>query len=112
MFRHNLGVTMIADPDKVDDVAVALQIENTRQARSRAGSIPSSNSLLLALAHVHARLYGIWGERDPFAFPHLAERARLLQRPQRDVDFHIGGAGHWTPYEAAEAVNRVLLEIV
>jgi len=113
VFRHNLGAMMIADPDKVDDLAVDTQIENVGRARLRAGPIPSSDSLLLALAHVRARLYGVWGERDPFAFPCLAERAETLRCFQRDIDFRvIGGAGHWTPYEAADAVNAALLEFV
>ncbi|MEO9189354.1 MAG: alpha/beta fold hydrolase [Acetobacteraceae bacterium] len=113
VFRHNVGAMMIGDPDKVDDLAVDVQIENLRRARLRAGAVPSSDSLLLALADVRARLYGVWGERDPFAFPHIAERAETLRRFQRDIDFRvIGGAGHWTPYEAADAINAALLEFV
>lgn len=113
VFRHNLGAMMIADPDKVDDLAVDVQIDNVGRARLRAGAIPSSDSLLLALARVRARLYGIWGERDAFVFPHVAERADVLRRFQRDIDFRtIPGAGHWTPYEAADAVNAALLEFV
>ena len=43
----------------------------------------------------------------------LAERAETLGRFQRDIDFRvIGGAGHWTPYEAADAINAALLEFV
>ncbi|MGA9867454.1 MAG: alpha/beta hydrolase [Acetobacteraceae bacterium] len=113
VFRHNVGEMMIGDPDKVDDLAVDLQMENILRARLRAGSIPASDALLLALPHVRARLYGIWGERDPFAFPHVAQRAETLRRFQRDIDFRtIPRAGHWTPYEAADAVNAALLEFM
>lgn len=111
--RHNLCALMIRDPAKADDLAIDIQIENIRNARLRAGNIPASDSLLRALPAVRARLYGIWGERDAFTFPHVAARADLLRRFQPDIDFRIiKGAGHWTPYEAPEAVDAALVEML
>lgn len=111
--RHNLATLMFGDADKVDDLAVSTQIENIRQARLRAGGIPASDALLRALPQVQARLYGIWGERDAFAVPYVRDRAEILRRFQPDAGFRIiAGAGHWTPYEAPEAVNAALMDIV
>jgi pimeloyl-ACP methyl ester carboxylesterase len=89
--RHNLAALMIADPGKVDDVAVAIQIENVRHARLRAGGIPASDVLLRVLPRVRARLYGIWGELDAFARPNIAARAEVLRRFQPGLDFRIIG---------------------
>lgn len=112
--RHNLAAVMIADPAKVDDLAVWTQVENVRRARLRAGDIPASSVLAEVLPQVSARVFGIWGERDAFAQPRVAARAEVLrQRCGGEVTFRtIPGAGHWTPYEAAGAVNGILLGAV
>jgi pimeloyl-ACP methyl ester carboxylesterase len=104
---------MIADPARVDALAVELQIANVARTRLRAGHVPPSDALLRALPLVRARLSGIWGERDAMAAPHIAEREALLRRFQPGLDFRvIPGAGHWTPYEAPEAVTAALLEML
>ena len=108
--RHNLAALMLADPARVDALAVHLQLENARRARVRAGGIPASDALLRALPRVPAKLSGIWGERGAMAQP-VRKREEILRRFQPDLDFRvIPGAGHWTPYEAAEAVHAALLE--
>lgn len=110
--RHNLGELMIADPGKVDDLAVYLQITNARRARIRAGSIPDSDALVKVLPAVTARIHGIWGSRDAMSYPYIAERGGLLRRFQPDMDFRtIEGAGHWVPFEAADAVNTAIPEM-
>jgi pimeloyl-ACP methyl ester carboxylesterase len=60
---------------------------------------------------VRARVVGVWGDRDVYAAPYLAERRATLADWHPDVDFRvIEGAGHWANYEAADRVNAVLLE--
>lgn len=109
--RHNLAVLMFGDPARIDRLAVHVQMDNVRTARGRAGGFPASDSLRQVLPRVTARLFGIWGERDAFA-PYLAEREALLRLMHPELRFDIiAGAGHWTPYEAADSVNRMLLEM-
>ena len=111
--RHNLAILMFGDPGRVDDLAVHVQRENIRQARVRAGGFPASEALREALPRVGARLSGIWGERDAFAAPYLAERVALLHRVQPGSDVRIlPGAGHWTQYEATDEVNTMLMEML
>lgn len=111
--RHNLGVLMIADPAKVDDLAVHLQIENARRSRTKSGRIPESDSLLQALPAVRARICGLWGGRDAMALPFLDRREAVLRRFRPDLDFRIvPGAGHWAPYEAPEAVNAAFRDML
>lgn len=110
--RHNLAALMLANPERVDDLAVYLQIGNLRQARTRAGGFPTSDSLLQALPSVRARIHGIWGESDVMAAPHIEERKATLGRFQPDLDFRIvTSVGHWTSYEASETVNAALMEM-
>ncbi len=109
--RYNLGQLMIADPDKVDELAVYLQSQNSPRARFRTRRLARSDALARALPEVTARLDGIWGERDATARPHLDERARILRSFQTKARFAVvPGAGHWVQYEAADRFNALIAE--
>ena len=111
MHRHNLNQLMIADPDKIDELALYLQKTNHARARMRSRRFSRSNALIEALPHVTARLDGIWGERDATAYPHLDERARVLRGFQPNARFAVvPRAGHWVQYEAADQFNPLLAE--
>ncbi len=112
--RHNLAALMIADPARIDELAIYIQAQNAPRGRvrSRRFSRGGADTLARVLPQVTARLAGIWGERDATAFPHLDERARVLRAVQPDARFEvIAGAGHWVPYEAAERFNPLLAEL-
>ena len=109
--RYNLNQLMIADPDRIDELALYLQKTNHARARMRSRRFSRSGALIEALPQVKARLDGIWGERDATAYPHLDERARLLRSIQPAARFAIvPGAGHWVQFEAAEQFNPILAE--
>lgn len=110
--RHNLAALMIADPGKVDDLAVHLQIENVRRARIKAGTIPDTDTLLQVLPRVTAHIYGMWGGSDAMTVPHVPDHEAVLRRFQPDLEFFtVETAGHWATYECADAVNAALLSI-
>lgn len=110
---ENLRRLMFADPEAVDDLAVHVQAENVRLSRFKAGSIPTSDVLQRALPSVKARLAGIWGAGDAFTSPHVEERRELLASFCPALDFRVvDGAGHWVIYEASEAVNSALLDML
>jgi len=109
---HNLGALMIADPAKIDELAVYIQSHNAPRGRVKSRRFSRADTLARALPLVKARLDGIWGERDATAYPHLDERARVLRSFQPGARFEvIAGAGHWVQYEAAERFNPILAEI-
>ncbi len=109
--RYNLNQLMIADPGKIDELALYLQKTNHARARMRSRRFSRSDALVRALPHISARLDGIWGERDATAYPHLDERAAILRRVQPNARFAVvSGAGHWVQYEAAERFNALLAE--
>ena len=110
--RRNLGALMIADPAKIDELAVYIQSHNAPRGRVKSRRFSRADTLARALPLVKARLDGIWGERDATAYPHLDERARVLRSFQPGARFEvIAGAGHWVQYEAAERFNPLLAEI-
>jgi pimeloyl-ACP methyl ester carboxylesterase len=110
--RHNLGVLMIADKGKIDDLAVYIQYKNAPRGRVRSRRFSRTDTLIQALPRVTAQLSGIWGGRDAGAYPYLDERKRVLDEIQPGLRFEIiPGAGHWVAYEAADRFNPVLAEI-
>jgi pimeloyl-ACP methyl ester carboxylesterase len=110
--RQNLGILMIHDRAKVDDLAIYMQERNAVRSRVRGKHIVKTSSLAQCLPDVKARLAGIWGEHDVTSPSDLVtERLRQFQ-PQAEVEI-VPGAGHWVQYEAAAVFNRqlpVLLE--
>ncbi|MGE3784257.1 MAG: alpha/beta fold hydrolase, partial [Alphaproteobacteria bacterium] len=109
--RYNLNQLMIADPDRIDELALYLQKTNHARARMRSRRFSRSGALIEALPRVTARLDGIWGERDATAYPHLDDRARLLRGIPPGARFAVvPGAGHWVQFEAADRFNPILAE--
>ena len=109
--RYNLNQLMIADPGKIDELALYLQKTNHARARMRSRRFSRSGALAEALPRISARLDGIWGERDATAYPHLDARAAVLRQVQPKARFAVvPGAGHWVQYEAAERFNELLAE--
>ena len=109
--RYNLNQLMIADPDKIDELALYLQKTNHARARTRSRRFSRSGALVEALPHVKARLDGIWGERDATAYPHVEERKQTLRSVQPTARFAVvPGAGHWVQYEAADRFNELIAE--
>ncbi len=111
--RINLNRLMIADPAKIDALALEIQEWNTRHSRLKTPTLSRSGALPRALEQVRVPVNGIWGERDAPANPRAPERVATLRklRPEADVRL-IPGAGHWVAYEAPEQFHAILLEML
>jgi len=110
--RHNLAALMIADPGKIDELAVFIQMRNAPRGRIKSRRFSRADTLARALPLIQARIDGIWGERDATAYPHLDYRARALRNIQPGARFEvIPAAGHWVQYEAADRFNPLLADI-
>jgi 2-hydroxy-6-oxonona-2,4-dienedioate hydrolase len=108
--RNNLAVMMFHDSTKIDALAVSLQTENTRRAVADAASYFPSRPLGM-LARIEAPVTAIAGEFDCFSQPDIAAQEIALKQARPDACLHvIPRAGHWVMYEAAEAVNALLLQ--
>ncbi|HYU13239.1 MAG TPA: alpha/beta hydrolase [Stellaceae bacterium] len=67
-------------------------------------------ALALRPARIRVPVRVIWGDRDRFLDPGLAE-AGLALCGQGEV-FHFPGASHWVQHEEADEVNRLLTEFL
>ena len=111
--RRNLGILMFADKANIDELAVHIHMQNLPRARVRSRRMALSDTLLRVLPDVVAPLNGIWGEHDTTLPPNIAERENQLRAIQPGLDFRvIDGAGHWVMYEAADAFNAALLDVL
>lgn len=111
--RANLAKLMIFDPDKIDDLAVFLQDENTRRARVRSRNIAWSDSLARILPSVSARLGAIWGDHDTTAIPFLQEKLDQLETLRPGLYLEVFPlTGHWAQWEAAALMNDRLRRFV
>lgn len=105
--RRNLERLMLAEPTRVDALALRLHYENLRRARLRSRKIARTQPLAPVLERSHCRRHGIWGARDVTIHPDLASIREAFGRPGDTFDV-LEGTGHWAAYEAPEAFNRLL----
>jgi pimeloyl-ACP methyl ester carboxylesterase len=111
--RINLGRLMIADPAKIDDLAIAIQDWNTVRSRLKTPAISRSGAILTAIDALQSPLNGMWGELDAPANPKGPERVATLRLRKPDADIRlIPATGHWAAYESPEIVNKTLLEML
>jgi pimeloyl-ACP methyl ester carboxylesterase len=107
--RFNLQSLLIADPARIDDLAISIQDINTILARFRSRSFAGTPLLKQALARTALPVALIWGERDQIAVGHIPQRFAAARESRPDAVLEvIPGAGHWTAYEAPEAVDAAL----
>ncbi len=111
--RLNLARLMIHDPAKIDALALALQEWHSVRNRLRTPQLSRSMSTAEAFARVRAPVRAIYGEFDAPAYPEIRQREAVLRAVRPDLDFRvIPDAGHWTAYEAPDAFDAMLLDML
>ena len=105
---------MIADSKHIDEMAVSIQHENGLRARLKSWAITPPDALARVLPQLPGdRLHIIYGGRDAVAGPHLAERQEFFSRTSPESRFHVvPGAGHWVAYEAPDAIDALLRDVL
>lgn len=113
VLRHNLCVTMFADPATADTAAIELHRSNIERARFDSRRISLQDRLIRDLRNVRCPLQLIWGNNDAMAYPSIAARIDGIKavRPDARVDL-IADAGHWVQYERPAETNRALLDFI
>jgi 2-hydroxy-6-oxonona-2,4-dienedioate hydrolase len=108
--RHNLLVNMLSDPASVTEETLDIQVDLVRRTRFDSRKVSAGGTLLGDLAALSCRVRLLWGERDDSAFrPASLLIGEIQATGVRDVH-RIPRAGHWSAYENASEVNRLMLE--
>ncbi len=112
VLRHNLSVMMCAGADRVTDETIDLHLANVRRTRYDGRHFSLTPGLMAqCLRQMTCPVQIIWGEKDALCFPNIQPRVDECRAamPGIRVDA-IPGAGHWVQYDAADEVNRLLLD--
>jgi len=109
VMHHNLRMHMLHEPAAIDAEAIAIHGEACLRTRFHSKAISRAGGLVSALDHYQGSLLLAWGEHDVTLVPEQAEQALGSGRPKCAIH-SFPGAGHWVQYEAADAVNALLLE--
>jgi pimeloyl-ACP methyl ester carboxylesterase len=73
--------------------------------------VSGGGTLLDDLAGAACRVRVLWGEKDDTPFRPAELLIGQIRAARPDLDLHrIPGAGHWSAYENASEVNRLMLE--
>jgi pimeloyl-ACP methyl ester carboxylesterase len=111
--RHNLRSIMIADPARIDDVAVHIQAVNTAASRISSRKFRALRLLNQALTKLTVPRAGIWGEEDAMGRHALDAIREQIRGDDPTTPFEvIAGAGHWVPFERPEPFNAALIRIL
>ena len=109
--RANLAALMLAQPDSIDDLALALHAENLPRDRMRSRRISLTDILRRTLPGVRCPVFGIWGEEDVL---YRGLQHRIEPELSRAPGFRwlrlIPEAGHWVQYERPRAYDAALAE--
>ncbi|MGH7392943.1 MAG: alpha/beta fold hydrolase [Candidatus Rokuibacteriota bacterium] len=109
--RHNLLVNMLGDQGSVTEDTVDIQAECVRRARFNSRKVSAGGTLLGDLARLTCRIRLLWGERDDSPFRPASLLIGEIREAVGTLDVHrIPRAGHWSAYENAPEVNRLMLE--
>lgn len=109
--RHNLLINMLSDPASVTEETIDIQADCVRRARFDSRKVSAGGTLLGDLAAARCRIRLLWGERDDSAFRPASLLIGEIADAVPALDVHrIPRAGHWSAYENAPEVNRLLLE--
>ena len=112
--RHNLAALMLHDPDLIDGLALELHIANMRRDRLSRRRLSRTDILARSLPDVACPVHAIYGAHDVLYRGYLPELQAALAASAPDFRglTLIEGAGHWVQFEAAEAFNGALLQIL
>ncbi|MES2563024.1 MAG: alpha/beta hydrolase [Pseudomonadota bacterium] len=111
--RTNLQRTIIADPARIDALALAIQEWNVTHTRLDTPALIKLRPLAVSLPQLRIPVNAIWGERDQIAYYTLDDRIAELRvlRPGTEPRI-IPSAGHWTSYEAPDVFNATLADLL
>jgi pimeloyl-ACP methyl ester carboxylesterase len=111
--RHNLRVNMLSSDAAIDEQAIDIQAYGIRHTRFDSRRVSHGGILLNDLSRLFCRFRLLWGEYDDAPFRPAGQMIAQVREVIGDdrLDLHrIPAAGHWSAYENASTVNRLMME--
>jgi 2-hydroxy-6-oxonona-2,4-dienedioate hydrolase len=111
--RRLLEILMFKENDRIDALAVHLQVENIRRARFRSRPFARTDEIRETLPKVSVPVRAIWGAEDQTAWPSIDARYDVLREGHPElITRTVPDAGHWVMYEQPAAYTAALLEVL
>lgn len=111
--RRLLEILMIANPARIDPLAIHLQAGNVGKARFRSRPFARTDEIRRHLPDVRIPVRAIWGAGDSTAWPSIDARYAALREGHPELITHtIPDAGHWVMYEQPDAYVSVLMQML
>lgn len=107
--KNNLLAIMLHNEDLVTPDMLVMQARNVERDRLRRRRIARSDALLALQSQWQCQVHGIWGEHDALYEGKMPELRQALGQCDLRSFTLIKDAGHWVPYEQADAFNQQLL---
>ena len=109
--RHNLLINMLSDPATITEETLDIQVDCVRRARFNSRKVSGGGTLLGDLGQLRCKIRLLWGEGDDSKFRPADLLIGEIREAVGSLDLHrIPRAGHWSAYENAPEVNRLMLE--
>ena len=111
--RRLLEILMIANPARIDPLAIHLQADNVAKARFRSRPFARGDEIRRHLPDVRVPVRAIWGADDSTALPSIEARYAALREGHPELITHtIPDAGHWVMYEQPDAYATALMQML
>lgn len=112
--RHNLATLMVHDATGIDAAMLALHRANMVRDRMLRRRLSRTDILARTLVQVRCPVSAIYGAQDALYRGNLdGLRAAYAAAAPRFAGLAvIADAGHWAPYERADAFNRTLRDVL
>ena len=112
--RHNLMALMLEWPTSLDDLALSLHAANVQRDRMPRRRLSSTDIVARTLPQLPVPVSAIFGAHDALYRERLSElQAAMPRLAQRWGQWHtVAGAGHWVQYEAAQAFDGALQQVL
>ncbi len=111
--RRLLEMLLIADPARIDPLAIYLQANNVRSARFRSRPFSRTDDIRRQLPEIRVPVRAIWGAKDQLAKADVEPCYAALREGHPElVARTIPDAGHWVMYEQPMAYLDALLEML
>jgi pimeloyl-ACP methyl ester carboxylesterase len=109
--RHNLLVNMLSDAASITEETLDIQADCVRRTRFNSRKVSGGGTLLGDLAELKCKIRLLWGVGDDSPFRPADLLIGELRGAVAALDVHrVPRAGHWSAYENASEVNRLMLE--
>ncbi|NLD68955.1 MAG: alpha/beta hydrolase [Limnobacter sp.] len=107
--RENIGRMMLARPESIDELAIAVHSGNLPRDRMKLRRLSRTDILRRTLPKIRCQVHGIWGSEDVL---YRGVQDQLAPALACAPDFRglvqVPGSGHWVQFEDAAAFDEAL----